>query len=106
MNLIVITDGEADDPDTLAYALAGFSDRLEEGRFPLNQLGVQFIQIGNDREATKFLKYLDDELRSNSSRRRDIVVGVSPLFCVHCPLLTAPWMFYTGHHSLPRLSDH
>ncbi|KNZ54455.1 hypothetical protein VP01_2941g2, partial [Puccinia sorghi] len=73
LNLIVITDGEADDPDTLAYALAGFSDRLEEGRFPLNQLGVQFIQIGNDREATKFLKYLDDELRSNSSRRRDIV---------------------------------
>jgi len=73
LNLIVITDGEADDPDTLAYALAGFSDRLEEGRFPLNQLGVQFIQIGNDREATKFLKSLDDELKSNSSRRRDIV---------------------------------
>jgi len=73
LNLIVITDGEADDPDTLAYALAGFSDRLEEGRFPLNQLGVQFIQIGNDREATKFLQYLDDELKSNSSRRRDIV---------------------------------
>ncbi|KAA1073698.1 hypothetical protein PGT21_022947 [Puccinia graminis f. sp. tritici] len=73
LNLIVITDGEADDPDTLAYALAGFSDRLELGRFPLNQLGVQFIQIGNDRNATKFLKSLDDELRSESSGRRDIV---------------------------------
>jgi hypothetical protein len=79
LNLIVITDGEADDPDTLAYALAGFSDRLELGRFPLNQLGVQFIQIGNDRNATKFLKSLDDELRSESSGRRDIVVSFFPL---------------------------
>ncbi|PLW06977.1 hypothetical protein PCANC_26478 [Puccinia coronata f. sp. avenae] len=73
LNLIVITDGEADDPDTLAYALAGFSDRLEDGRFPLNQLGIQFIQIGNDPNATQFLKSLDDELRCNSSSRRDIV---------------------------------
>lgn len=30
LNLIVITDGEADDPDTLAYALAGFADRLDQ----------------------------------------------------------------------------
>ncbi|KAH9450363.1 hypothetical protein MJO28_014599 [Puccinia striiformis f. sp. tritici] len=73
LNLIVITDGEADDPDTLAYALAGFSDRLEDAKFPLNQLGVQFIQIGNDSGATKFLQSLDDELRANSHRRRDIV---------------------------------
>ncbi|WAR63300.1 hypothetical protein PtB15_18B383 [Puccinia triticina] len=73
LNLLVITDGEADDPDTLAYALAGFADRLECGRFPLNQLGVQFIQIGNDRAATLFLKSLDDELRADSARRRDIV---------------------------------
>lgn len=49
VNLIVITDGAADDPDTLAYALAGFAERLDMGRFPLSQVGVQFIQIGKDR---------------------------------------------------------
>ncbi|KAA1076881.1 hypothetical protein PGT21_022884 [Puccinia graminis f. sp. tritici] len=73
LNLIVITDGEGDDPDTLAHALAGFSDRLDLGRFPLTQLGVQFVQIGNDRDATRFLQALDDELKSELGGRRDIV---------------------------------
>ncbi|MBW0466667.1 hypothetical protein O181_006382 [Austropuccinia psidii MF-1] len=73
LNLIIITDGEADDPDTLAYALAGFAERLDEGRFPLNQLGVQFIQIGKDKDATRALKALDDELKSFASVKRDLV---------------------------------
>lgn len=73
LNLIVITDGEADDPDTLAYALAGFAERLDQSRFPLTQLGVQFIQIGNDPTATRFLRSLDDDLRSNTNSKRDIV---------------------------------
>ncbi|EHS63795.1 uncharacterized protein PGTG_21812 [Puccinia graminis f. sp. tritici CRL 75-36-700-3] len=73
LNLIVITDGEGDDPDTLAHALAGFSNRLDLGRFPLTQLGVQFVQIGDDRDATRFLQALDDELKSELGGQRDIV---------------------------------
>lgn len=73
VNLIVITDGAADDPDTLAYALAGFAERLDMGRFPLTQVGVQFIQIGRDRAATKALKELDDELKTTYGIKRDIV---------------------------------
>ncbi|CAH7685592.1 hypothetical protein BY996DRAFT_4573690, partial [Phakopsora pachyrhizi] len=73
LNLIVITDGEADDADTLTYALIGFAERLDQGRFPLRQLGVQFIQIGKDRAATRALKNLDDELKAAGTRGRDIV---------------------------------
>lgn len=73
LNLIIITDGQADDPDALAYVLSGITERLDRGRFPLNQLGVQFIQIGNDRNAAKFLQSLDDDLRSTANTRRDIV---------------------------------
>ncbi|KAG0150732.1 hypothetical protein CROQUDRAFT_57765 [Cronartium quercuum f. sp. fusiforme G11] len=73
LNLIILTDGEADDPDTLAYALAGFAERLDQGRFPLTQVGVQFIQIGKDRAATKALQALDDELTKTYGVKRDIV---------------------------------
>ncbi|KAA1073704.1 hypothetical protein PGT21_023052 [Puccinia graminis f. sp. tritici] len=73
LNLIVITNGEGDDPDTLAHALAGFSDRLDLGRFPLTQLGVQFVQIGDERDATRFLQALDNELKSELGGRRDII---------------------------------
>ncbi|EFP85885.1 uncharacterized protein PGTG_11641 [Puccinia graminis f. sp. tritici CRL 75-36-700-3] len=78
LNLIVITNGEGDDPDTLAHALAGFSDRLDLGRFPLTQLGVQFVQIGDERDATRFLQALDNELKSELGGRRDIITG--PVF--------------------------
>lgn len=56
----MITDGEADDPDTLAYALAGFAERLDLGRFPLTQVGVQFIQIGKDRSVPSLNIYLSN----------------------------------------------
>lgn len=43
MNLLVLTDGACDDPPTLAYALAGFAERLEEARLPLAQLGIYIL---------------------------------------------------------------
>lgn len=63
LNLLILTDGAADDPDTLAYTLTGFAKRLDDIHVPLTQLGVQFIQVGNDPEATGALRELDDELQ-------------------------------------------
>lgn len=63
LNLLILTDGAADDPDTLAYTLTGFAKRLDDIHVPLSQLGVQFIQVGNDPEATAALRELDDELQ-------------------------------------------
>lgn len=40
------------------------------------QLGVQFIQIGNDEEATAFLIELDDDLKAEAGVR-DIVRNMS-----------------------------
>ncbi|KAH8924515.1 hypothetical protein BT69DRAFT_1241024 [Atractiella rhizophila] len=73
LNLIIITDGAADDPDTLNYALAGFAERLDLIHAPLTQLGIQFVQIGNDPEATEFLRSLDDELKQTHGLKRDMV---------------------------------
>lgn len=68
LNMIVLTDGEADDGPTLAYVLTGFAKRLDEIRAPLTQLGVQFVQIGNAEEATEALRELDDELSAGGVR--------------------------------------
>lgn len=70
INYIVITDGApTDDPETVIVSVAR---RLDAGKFPLNQIGIQFVQIGNSPDATAFLRELDDGL-SDSFKIRDIV---------------------------------
>ncbi|WVQ77409.1 hypothetical protein IAR50_007094 [Cryptococcus sp. DSM 104548] len=60
INLIVITDGEpSDDPASVIIAAA---KRLDKGEYPLSQVGIQFLQIGNDPRAAAALEELDDEL--------------------------------------------
>ncbi|WWC73748.1 uncharacterized protein I206_107720 [Kwoniella pini CBS 10737] len=60
MNLIVVTDGApTDDPESVLIACA---KRLDRGEFPLYQVGIQFLQIGNDSEAREALQELDDGL--------------------------------------------
>lgn len=47
--------------------------RLDAHHYPLNQLGIQLVQIGSDPEATAFLKELDDGLAGQYGGIRDIV---------------------------------
>ncbi|PVF96352.1 hypothetical protein CPB86DRAFT_787101 [Serendipita vermifera] len=69
-NFLVITDGApTDDPETVIVQAAR---RLDAGKFPLNQVGIQFIQIGNDPSATEALQELDDDLAARHGIR-DIV---------------------------------
>ncbi|KAG6373860.1 hypothetical protein JVT61DRAFT_6012 [Boletus reticuloceps] len=70
VNFIVITDGvPTDEPMDSIVSLAR---RLDHEHVPLAQVGIQFVQIGNDKEATEFLKQLDDDL-SGIFGVRDIV---------------------------------
>ncbi|KAJ7735084.1 hypothetical protein DFH07DRAFT_987509 [Mycena maculata] len=71
VNFIVITDGEAtDDPK---YAIVDAASRLKAMKnLCLTQIGVQFVQIGNDSAATRALKELDDDL-AKAGNIRDIV---------------------------------
>lgn len=52
--------------------IAAAARRLDEGRYPLSQVGIQFVQIGNHRSATEYLRSLDDELQGEY-HVRDIV---------------------------------
>ncbi|EPS98744.1 hypothetical protein FOMPIDRAFT_1125795 [Fomitopsis schrenkii] len=70
VNYIVITDGApTDDPEAVIVTTAR---RLDSHNFPLTQVGIQFVQIGNSRDATAFLNELDNGLGQNYGIR-DIV---------------------------------
>ncbi|PLW13441.1 hypothetical protein PCASD_20527 [Puccinia coronata f. sp. avenae] len=72
MNLIILTDGEPDrgqDPEQVIVEIGRY---LDSQRFPLNQLGISFVQIGSDPDATRHLIALDDDLKAKH-RIRDFV---------------------------------
>ncbi|KAG0640596.1 hypothetical protein HOY80DRAFT_884386 [Tuber brumale] len=60
LNILVLTDGEpTDDPESVIVAAARILDKLNA---PLHQVGIQFIQIGNEEGAREALEELDDAL--------------------------------------------
>ncbi|EAA29626.2 hypothetical protein NCU07369 [Neurospora crassa OR74A] len=72
LNLIVITDGAADDKDAVEDVIVNAARRLDELRALPNQVGIQFLQIGRNEAASRWLKTLDDDL-NEKHRVRDMV---------------------------------
>jgi len=70
LNLIVLTDGSPDprggDPTPV---IVDIGKRLDAGKFPPFQLGIQFLQVGDDDQAAAFLATLDDDLKSKHGVR-------------------------------------
>jgi len=59
--ILVVTDGVPDDGEAVKKVIIEASNRIDRDE----ELGISLIQIGTDKEATKFLKELDDELKGN-----------------------------------------
>ncbi|MEM7727515.1 MAG: VWA domain-containing protein [Cyanobacteria bacterium P01_A01_bin.45] len=62
--ILVITDGEPDDRKEVMKVIIEASRQMEKDE----ELGISFIQVGNDPYATRFLKVLDDELQSAGAK--------------------------------------
>ncbi|SPO05698.1 uncharacterized protein DNG_08385 [Cephalotrichum gorgonifer] len=76
VNIIVITDGAAS--DDVEGTLLGAAMRLDAIKAPAYQVGVQFFQVGNDRDAREALEGLDDGLSGLvKGGTRDIVDTVT-----------------------------
>ncbi len=58
--VLVVTDGEPDDRKAVMRNIVEASRKMDKDE----ELAISFIQVGNDSDATKFLKILDDELQS------------------------------------------
>jgi vWA found in TerF C terminus len=66
--MLVVTDGKPDDRKAVMKTLIEASHQMDRDE----ELAISFVQIGSDREATDFLKALDDELQ-NAGAKFDIV---------------------------------
>eukprot|EP01004_Peranema_trichophorum_P004842 NODE_3738_length_1298_cov_50.483404_g3270_i0.p1 GENE.NODE_3738_length_1298_cov_50.483404_g3270_i0~~NODE_3738_length_1298_cov_50.483404_g3270_i0.p1 ORF type:complete len:390 (+),score=101.33 NODE_3738_length_1298_cov_50.483404_g3270_i0:53-1171(+) len=65
--ILVITDGEPDSKEQAKSCIISAANRIHQD----SDLSVSFIQVGNDEDASKFLRSLDDDLKG--SCRFDIV---------------------------------
>lgn len=68
--VLVMTDGEPDSESAVKKVIIEAANRLEKDA----DLGVQFVQIGDDEKARKFLADLDDNLKE---AKFDIVNALS-----------------------------
>ncbi|MFO0563541.1 MAG: VWA domain-containing protein [Polyangiales bacterium] len=66
--ILVVTDGEPDDPRAVMKVIIEASRKLERDE----ELAVSFVQVGDDPGAARFLKALDDDL-GRAGARFDIV---------------------------------
>ncbi|XWK88367.1 MAG: VWA domain-containing protein [Phormidium sp.] len=62
--ILVVTDGQPDHPQAVIQIIIDATQKIDRDE----ELAISFIQIGNDAEATKFLKTLDDDLQSAGAR--------------------------------------
>jgi hypothetical protein len=63
LNIIVLTDGKADDAKDLEELLGRIAGRLDEMNAPKSQTGIQFLQVGDDAEAANYLDYLAYQIK-------------------------------------------
>lgn len=85
LNLIVITDGEADDKESVEDVIVAKARELDELKAHPTQVGIQFLQIGTDETAAKWLHELDNSLKKKHNVRD---VGWSYTLGVELPELT------------------
>jgi uncharacterized protein with von Willebrand factor type A (vWA) domain len=62
--IVVITDGEPDDPKAVMRAIIDATKRMDRDE----ELAVLLVQVGEDARAARFLKMLDDQLQGAGAR--------------------------------------
>ena len=91
-NLIVLTDGEPNPEDDdesdmsdqddarnhkpafklIRKRIVDMAKKLDEVDAERKQVGIQFCQVGNDKDATEFFQYLDDRIKGKNNLHRDV----------------------------------
>ena len=102
-NLIVLTDGEPDPEDEdesdmsdqddarnhepafklIRKRIVEVAKKLDEADAERKQVGIQFCQVGSDKDATAFFNYLDDRIKGRHNLHRDVS---NRILCVYTRL--------------------
>ncbi|KAL8767261.1 MAG: hypothetical protein Q9209_006187 [Squamulea sp. 1 TL-2023] len=72
LNLIILTDGEPEPGQDVEQVIVKYANQLRDSSAPLFQVGIQFVQVGADSNATAFLRRLDSRLKEAHNLDRDI----------------------------------
>lgn len=79
LNLVVITDGKANDERVLFDTLEEHVGRIVQRGHPAHQMGIEFLQVGDCQWATAHLYEIEEAVsRHHQDVNRD-VVGVTPV---------------------------
>ena len=62
--VVIVTDGQPDDKQALRDVIIAATKKMDADE----EIGISFLQIGNDADAAKFLKELDDDLVSEGAK--------------------------------------
>jgi hypothetical protein len=69
LNVILLTDGKADDAKSTKKTIIKIGKQLDKMNAPDTQIGLQFLQVGDDEDAAKWLKSLDNDLEAEHDVR-------------------------------------
>lgn len=73
-NIMILTDGEPDENvKNIKRLIVRIAKELDDAFAHVHQIGIRFVQIGTDPEATSFLKYIDDETEEAENLDRDVI---------------------------------
>ena len=72
LNVIILTDGEPTRGQDVEAVIVKYARQLEAMSAKPLHVGLQFVQIGGDEGAAKFLKSLDDDLQEKYQLDRDV----------------------------------
>lgn len=62
--LFVVTDGEPTDREAVANVIVAATKKMDRDE----EVAIQFVQVGKDEQAAKFLAFLDDGLTARGAR--------------------------------------
>ncbi|KAJ9226037.1 hypothetical protein DTO207G8_102 [Paecilomyces variotii] len=69
LDLIILTDGEANDKVETRKRLIKTAVKLDELDASARQVGIQFVQVGDDEKATEFLNRLGKDIKDKYERQ-------------------------------------
>ena len=72
LNLIVLTDGEPSPHQDVEHVIVKYARILAQQDAPPLQVGIQFVQIGDEEGAKDFLDSLDNDLQKKHDLDRDV----------------------------------
>ncbi|KAI0048305.1 hypothetical protein FA95DRAFT_1558197 [Auriscalpium vulgare] len=79
LNLIVITDGEANDEELLHWCIEEHVTKIMHRGYQAHQIGAEFVQVGDCERAMRSLERLEEEVSRHHGMYQRDVVGVTPI---------------------------